>query len=131
MATKVNNKILWVNMLGLFWLSLIPFSTTWMGENAFKSTTVSLYAIILTLCVISYLMLVYQLRILHGFTSDFSKAFKGNFKSYLTIFLNLTSALISYLGMPGVAFILLILTSLLWLIPNHRYYNNQATIKKV
>jgi uncharacterized membrane protein len=129
-ATKVNNKILWANLLGLFWLSLIPFSTAWMGENAFTSSTVTLYAIILTLCVISYLILVHQLCILHGFNSEFSKAFRGHFKSYLTIALNLTAALISFLGIPKLAFVLLVLTSLLWFIPNHRFGNNHHTEKK-
>ena len=58
-ASIVNNRVLWANMLGLFWLSFIPFCTEWMGDNAFKSTTVTFYAIILTLCVISYLVLVH------------------------------------------------------------------------
>jgi uncharacterized membrane protein len=130
LASKVNNKILWVNLLGLFWLSFIPFSTGWMGENAFKSTTVTLYAIILTLCVVSYLILVRQLRVLHGFNSEFSKAFKGNFKSYLTISLNLAAAFISFLGMPKLAFVVLAMTSVLWFIPNHRFVNNNQTIKQ-
>ena len=126
MATKVNNKILWANMLGLFWLSLIPFSTAWMGENAFKSTTVTLYAIILTLCVVSYLILVQQLRVLHGSDSDFYKAFRGQSKSYITIALNITSAIVSLLGLPKFAFGLLVMTSLLWFIPNHRFRNHST-----
>jgi uncharacterized membrane protein len=130
MAVKVNNKILWANLLGLFWLSFIPFSTAWMGENAFKSTTVTLYSIILTLCVISYLILVHQLRILHGFHSEFSRTFKGHFKSYLTIVLNLTAALIAFFGMPKSAFVLLVMTSLLWFIPNHKFTSNHRIIKK-
>ncbi|MFV5697402.1 TMEM175 family protein [Flavobacterium sp. ZT3R17] len=128
MARKVNNRILWANMFGLFWLSFIPYSTSWMGENAFQSTTVTLYAIILTLCVISYMILVYQLRYLHGFDSDFSKAFKGNYKSYLTITLNLVAAIIATLGMPKIAFIILVMTSLLWFIPNHRFGSKDDTI---
>lgn len=123
-AKSVNNKILWVNMIGLFWLSLVPFVTASMGENSFKNITVTLYAIVLTLCVISYMLLVNQLCRMHGTNSEFSKTFKGHFKSYVTITLNLTAALISFLGMPKTAFVLLILTSLLWFIPNHKFYNN-------
>ena len=121
LASKVNNKILWANLLGLFCLSFTPFATAWMGENAFKSATVTFYAIILTLSVISYLILVHQLRSLHGYDSKFSKAFKGYFKIYLTIALNLSAALIAFLGLPKVAFILLFLISLMWFIPNHRF----------
>ncbi|TRX03643.1 TMEM175 family protein [Flavobacterium gawalongense] len=123
-ASKVNNCILWANLFGLFWLSFIPYSTAWMGENSFQSTTVTFYAIILTLCVISYMILVYQLRFLHGFDSVFSKTFKGNYKSYVTISLNLTAAIISSLGLPKLAFVILIMTSLLWFIPNHRFGSN-------
>ena len=123
-ASKVNNKILWINMIGLFWLSLVPFVTASMGENSFKSITVTLYAIVLTLCVIAYMLLVNQLCRMHGTNSEFSKTFKGHFKSYVTITLNLTAALISFFGMPKTAFVLLILISLLWFIPNHKSYNN-------
>lgn len=120
-AVKVNNTILWVNMLGLFWLSLVPFVTSPMGANSFKSITVTLYAIILTLCVISYLLMVQQLCLLHGSDSKFSRSFKGLFKSYISIALNLTAATISYSGWPRIAFLVLILTALMWFLPNHKY----------
>jgi uncharacterized membrane protein len=119
-AAKVNNKVLWANMFGLFWLSLVPFATASMGENAFSSITVTIYAIILTLCVISYLILVRQLCNLHGAGSEFSRSFRGRLKSYLTIVLNLAAAAISLLGWPKLAFLLLALTALLWFVPNHR-----------
>lgn len=106
-------------MEGLFWLSLIPFCTASMGENSFKSITVTIYAIILTLVVISYMFLVHQLRLLNGVDSAFAKTFKENFKSYLTVILNLSAALISFLGWPKLAFLLMAATSLVWFIPDH------------
>jgi uncharacterized membrane protein len=120
LASKVNNKVLWANLLSLFFLSFTPFATAWMGENSFKSTTVAFYAITLTLSVLAYLILVHQLRCLHGLESNFSKAFKGYWKIYTTIALNLAAALIAYLGLPKLAFVLLVLISLSWLIPNHK-----------
>lgn len=120
-AVKVNNGILWVNMLGLFWLSLVPFGTAAMGENAFTSSTVSVYAIILTLSVVTYKILVNQLCRLHGAGSAFSRSFRGNTKTYVTIALNGSSAIIAAVGLPAVAFIMLILTSLVWFVPNHRF----------
>ncbi|MDP4201697.1 MAG: TMEM175 family protein [Bacteroidota bacterium] len=119
-AKKVNNKILWANLLNLFFLSFVPFSTAWMGENSFNSNTVTFYALILTSSVFAYLLLVHQLRCLHGLESDFSKAFKGYIKVYWTIALNISAALIAFLGLPKLAFILLILISIFWFIPNHR-----------
>jgi len=120
LANKVNNKVLWANLLALFFLSFTPFATAWMGENAFKRTTVAFYSITLTLSVVAYLVLVHQLRCLHGYNSTFSKAFKGYWKIYMTIALNSSAALIAFLGFPKLAFVLLVLTSLSWLIPNHK-----------
>jgi len=129
LASKVNNRILWANLLGLFFLSFTPFATAWMGENAFKSTTVTFYAVILTLSVVSYLLLVHQLRILHGYDSKFSKSFKGYLKIYVTMALNSLAALIAFFGYPKVAFIMLILISILWFIPNHRFNNNHSVLE--
>lgn len=119
-AKKVNNKILWANLLNLFFLSFVPFSTAWMGENSFNSNTVTFYALILTSSVFAYLILVHQLRFLHGLDSNFSKAFKGYVKVYWTIALNMTAALIAFFGFSKLAFFLLILISIFWFIPNHR-----------
>lgn len=123
-AHKVNNKILWANMFGLFFLSFVPFATASMGENAFSSITVTIYATTLTLSVISYLVLVSQLCKLHGLNSEFSRAFRGHHKSYISIGLNLLAATISLFGWPKLAFLVLVLTSLMWFIPNHRFENN-------
>lgn len=125
-AEKVNNKILWANMLNMFFLSFTPFATAWMGENSFTSQTVTLYSSVLTLTVVSYLILVHQLRCLHGYNSKFSKAFKGYKKTYITIILNSSAALIAFLGFPIVAFMLLIIISLSWFIPNHRFEKSEV-----
>jgi uncharacterized membrane protein len=127
-AKKVDNKVLWVNMLALFWQSLIPFTTASMGENHFSSITVTVYAIVLVLGIVSYILLVNQLCRLHGAGSDFSKAFKGHSKSYITIALNSIAAIISIVGFPKIAFILIALTALMWFIPNHRFGNTKIEI---
>lgn len=127
-AKKVDNKVLWVNMLALFWQSLIPFTTASMGENHFSSVTVTVYAIVLVLGIVSYILLVNQLCRLHGAGSDFSKAFKGHSKSYVTIALNSVAAIISILGLPKIAFVLIALTALMWFIPNHRFGNTKIEI---
>jgi uncharacterized membrane protein len=129
-ASKVNNKILWVNMLGLFWLSLIPFTTASRGENSFTNITVTVYAVDLILVTISHLLLLNQLGQLHGDDSEFSKSFKDHFKNYITIALNSIAAIISLMGIPKVAFALLVLTALMWFIPNHRFETNNQKGKK-
>ncbi|HEY5464197.1 MAG TPA: TMEM175 family protein [Hanamia sp.] len=120
----INNKVLWVNMLNLFVLSLVPFATASMGENAFKQITVTIYASILTLSIVIYFALVHQLVKLHGKNSDFEKSFKGQKKSYFSLGLNVAAIIISAVGFPKSAFVLLILTSLAWFIPNHVFHRN-------
>lgn len=120
-AHKVNNKILWINMLGLFWLSLIPFATASMGENSFASIPVAVYAVILGLVTVSYLFLANHLCLLHGAHSEFAKTFKGHLKTYVTIAFNSAAAVISLFGWPKFAFALLVLVALLWFIPNRRF----------
>lgn len=119
-AKKVNNKVLWLNMLSLFWLSLIPFATSSMGENSFTSSTVTVYAIVLIPVTVTYIFLVNQLCRLHDAGSEFSNAYKGHLKSYVTIGLNIVAAFISLIGFPKIAFIMIALTALMWFIPNLR-----------
>ena len=125
-AKKVDNKVLWVNMIGLFWLSLIPFTTASMGENSFASVTVTVYAAVLICVLISYIILANQLCRLHGAGSEFSKAYNGHFKSYLTIALNAMAGIISLIGFPKIAFLLMGLTSLMWFIPNHKFGSSKT-----
>jgi uncharacterized membrane protein len=118
-VSKVNNTILWINMLNLLILSLIPFATAAMGENSFKAITVTIYASLLTLSIIVYLVLVNQLCKLHGKGSSFSNTYKGHKKTYISLGLNIIAIIVSVIGFPKIAFMLLIITSLAWFIPNH------------
>jgi uncharacterized membrane protein len=123
-VSKVNNTVLWINMLNLLILSLVPFATAAMGENAFKAITVTIYASILTLSIIVYLVQVNVLCKLHGKASTFSTQFKGRRKSYLSLVLNFTAIIISSIGFPKAAFVLLFITSLAWFFPNHIFEHN-------
>ncbi len=118
-VSKIDNKSLWINMLNLFILSLVPFATATMGENDFKTVTVTIYASLLTSSIIVYLIFVNQLCTLHGKGSAFSTTFKGHNKTYISLLLNSIAIIISVIGYPKIAFILLFITSLAWFIPNH------------
>lgn len=124
-ASRVDNKILWWNMFALFWQSLIPFATATMGENHFTSVTVAVYALVLAIGTFAYILLVNSLCRLHGHHSVFSKTYKGHTKSYLTIGVNLFSALIALMGFPKLAFLIMALTGLSWFLPNHFIDNNE------
>ena len=65
-ASRVNGAILWANQLLLFWLSLVPFVTAWMGENHFAPVPVALYGVVLFLAAVSYTILARALAAHHG-----------------------------------------------------------------
>lgn len=119
-ATKVNNKVLWLNMFVLFWESLIPFTTASMGENNFSNTTVTVYALVMTFSTIAHVFLVNALCSLHGKNSVFSTLYRGFLKSYLTIGANLLAAFLAFFGFPKIAFGLMVLMALAWFLPNHQ-----------
>jgi uncharacterized membrane protein len=73
-AHKINGTVLWANIHLLFWLSLIPFVTGWMGENNFTTIPVALYGAVLLMSGIAYYLLAHCLTELHGKDSDFTRA---------------------------------------------------------
>lgn len=128
-ATQVNNKVLWLNMLTLFFQSLIPFATASMGENSFAYIPVTVYAVVLFFGTVSYLLLVNALCSLHGASSHFHKSYKGHKTIYITMAVNAAAATISLIGFPKIAFLLMALTALMWFIPNHITQNKITTEK--
>jgi uncharacterized membrane protein len=130
-VSKVDNKVLWLNMLTLFWLSLIPFATASMGENLFASVPVTVYAIILILVPASNILLINALCRVHGPNSELYKKYKGDKKSYITLSLNVVSAIIAFVGFPKIAFVLITLTALMWFLPNHGFGRNHHQKNKM
>lgn len=126
-ATNVNNKVLWLNMVALFWQSLIPFATASMGENSFASIPVTVYAVVLFFGTVSYLLLVNALCSLHGVNSSFHKLYKGHKTIYITMAVNAAAAIISLIGFPKIAFIIMAVTALMWFVPSHITGINKPT----
>ncbi len=84
-AKHVNGSILWANLYLLFWLSLVPFTTAWMGENHFSMWPVSLYGFNLLNAAIAYWILVRALLARHGKDSILAKAIGSDFKGNISI----------------------------------------------
>ena len=116
----VGGWVLWANLHLLFWLSLMPFATGFMGENDFTTPTVVLYAFDLLMCSISYALLVKALMAEHGADSDFARALgsdrKGNF-STLIYALAIPLAFVQ----PLVALALVALVAAIWIVPDRRF----------
>ena len=121
-VTHVTGGILWANLHLLFWLSLIPFVTGWMGENHFTPATIFLYGVILLCAAIAYFILQRLIIIKHGKESLLAKALGNDLKGKL-------SPVFYSIGIIG-AFIniwisasVYILVAIMWLIPDRRIEN--------
>jgi uncharacterized membrane protein len=119
----VNGPILWANANLLFWLSLVPFVTSWMGENHFESLPVALYAGVMLLSGVAYTILVRVLIRHHGAESDLAKAIGANLwadrKGYASVILY-SLAIPCAFAKPWISGVLCATVSAIWLIPDRR-----------
>ena len=119
-ATKhVDGRVLWANMHLLFWLSLIPFGTAWMGENRFAAQPVALYGVVLLLSALAYFILTKALLGLHGQESVLAKALGGDFKGKASPAIYLAAIPLSFVA-PWIACALYVLAAIVWLVPDRR-----------
>ncbi len=116
---RVNGNILWANLHLLFWLSLFPFVTGWMGENNFASLPVALYGAVLLLAAIAYYILVRTLISHHGKDSTLAVAVGNDFKGKISVVIYAAAIPISFL-IPLIAGGLYVLVAIIWLIPDRR-----------
>ena len=115
----VSGGILWANLHLLFWLSLMPFATGWMGENHFAPLPVALYAFDLMMCAIAYVVL--QLRIIaaHGQDSMLAHAMGRDRKGKISLACYVLAVPLAFF-IPLAAGGLMVLVALMWLIPDRR-----------
>ncbi|HEX2608438.1 MAG TPA: TMEM175 family protein, partial [Flavisolibacter sp.] len=123
---QVNGSVLWANTHLLFWLSLVPFTTGWMGENNFALWPVVLYGIVLALCGVAYYILAHSLMRIHGKDSRFSKALGSDRKGKISVLIYLIGIGMSFLH-PLAGFALYFGVILIWLIPDQRFENSEAS----
>jgi uncharacterized membrane protein len=115
----VNGTVLWANLHLLFWLSLIPFVTAWLGENYFSGMPVALYGVVLLLSAIAYFILSKVLVAHHGRDSTLAIALGKDFKGKLSIAIYAVAILFSFV-VAWVACLLYVLVAIMWLIPDRR-----------
>jgi uncharacterized membrane protein len=116
---QVDGRVLWANMHLLFWLSLVPFVTGWMGENGFAAWPVALYGVILLLAAVAYYILTRALLAVHDADSTLAKAVGEDFKGRISIVLYLAAIALAFLN-PWLACGLYVVVALIWLIPDRR-----------
>jgi uncharacterized membrane protein len=118
-AKTVSGRVLWANMLLLFFLSLVPFGTAWMGETEFATLPVALYGVICILAAISYGVLVRALIAAPGQTSTLSEALGDDFKGRISPVLYGLAIPIAFLA-PPVSFVIYVLVAGMWIVPDPR-----------
>ncbi|MEI7492548.1 MAG: TMEM175 family protein [Bacteroidota bacterium] len=116
---KVNGGILWANLNLLFWLSLIPFTTAWMGEHGFAGPPVALYGMVLLMAAVAYYILVRFILFKHGKESVLAQAIGSDFKGKISVVIY-AAAIPCALIVPLAALTLFALVALMWLIPDMR-----------
>lgn len=116
---QVNGSVLWGNLFLLFWLSLIPFATSWIGSQHFSAVPMSLYGFILFMCGLSYTRLLKKIIKLEGKDSLLAKVTEKDYKGKILLALYLLGVLVSFVSV-WISGLLYFAVALLWIVPNTR-----------
>lgn len=115
----ISASILWANLHLLFWLSLVPFVTGWMGENHFEAAPTALYGVVLFMAAISYWILQRAIINKQGENSILARAVGNNVKGWLSNLLYLIAIPLAFYY-EWMSQIIYVLVALIWLIPDRR-----------
>jgi uncharacterized membrane protein len=118
-ANKVTGTVLWANLHLLFWLSLFPFATAWMGENQFSSAPSALYGCVLLMAAVAYWLLQQSIIASEGSYSVLKKAVGVDWKGKLSPVLYLTAVATSFWS-ARMSLVIYVFVALVWLIPDRR-----------
>ncbi len=116
---RVDGRVLWANLHLLFWLSLFPFATAWMGENDFAALPSALYGAVLFLAAIAYYLLQQTIIRAQGLDSILRNALGRDWKGKLSPVLYLTAIAVTPVS-PWIAQAIFVAVALSWLIPDRR-----------
>ncbi len=115
----VTASILWANLHLLFWLSLVPFATGWMGENHFSQLPSIFYGVLLLMCAIAYFILQHAIMAAQGQDSVLRKAVGRDWKGWLSLACYALAIAIGF-SVPLLSQVLYVLVALIWLLPDRR-----------
>jgi len=118
-AKTVSGRVLWANMLLLFWLSLVPFGTEWIGSTSFATIPMALYGVVLIMAAFSYFFLVRALIAAPGQTDTIAKAIESDVKGRISPLCYLIAIPIAFVA-PMISFAIYIGVALMWLVPDPR-----------
>ena len=116
---KVNGKVLWANLHLLFWLSLVPFVTGWMGHNHYEPLPTAMYGVVMFLSGLAYIILEYALIGVEGPQSDLAKAVGKDPKEQISAVLYAAAIPLAFVN-QWISGAIYVLTAIMWLIPDPR-----------
>ena len=115
----VNGAVLWANLHLLFWLSLVPFVTGWMGENHFDAVPTAVYGIVMLMSAIAYTILVRTIIAHQGEHSKLKAAIGNDLKGYASLACYVSAIPLAFLE-PRLAVAIYVANALMWLVPDRR-----------
>jgi uncharacterized membrane protein len=118
-TNHVNGAVLWANLHLLFWLSLVPFVTIWMGENGFTALPTSIYGVVLLAAAIAYMILQSTIIKYEGPGSRLKAAVGSDFKGKASPVLYLSAIFLAFVH-PLLADAIYVAVALMWLVPDRR-----------
>src|SRR2546429_7703219 len=116
---RVNGRVLWANLHLLFWLSLTPFVTAWMGENHFAALPAALYGVVLLCSAVAYFILTRALLSIHARDSVLATALGDDFKGRISMMIYLVAIPLAFVR-SWLACALYVLVAVMWLVPARR-----------
>jgi uncharacterized membrane protein len=128
-AERTNGAILWANLHLLFWLSLVPFTTAWMGNNPQAPVPTALYGVVLLMAGMAYLVLQKSIIREHGSDSLLAKAMGRDLKGGLSLVLYLSAIGLAFVN-TWISDVLYATAALLWLVPDRRIERAVASQKQ-
>src|ERR1700759_50576 len=125
LVPEVNGAILCANLYLLFWLSLLPFATSWVGENGFAAGPAAAYGAVLLMCAIAFYLMERVIISAQGADSPLKQAVGLDLKGKLSPFVYL-SGIVAAFYMPAISYVLYALVAAVWLVPDRRVENALA-----
>ena len=116
---EVSGGILWANLHLLFWLSLFPFTTAWMGENHLAAIPTAIYGFVLLMAAIAYWILQHRIIASQGEDSILKRAIGSDWKGKLSPLLYVAAIVLAFVS-PWLAVSIYVLAAIMWVIPDRR-----------
>ena len=119
LVRRVDGGVLWANLYLLFWLSMIPFVTAWMGENPLATAPAALYGVVLLMNALAFVVLQSSFQRVEGPDSPLAKAISSGIKEKLSPVIYLAGIVAAFIYVP-VALACYVAVALIWIIPDRR-----------